>query len=253
MDPKRKIARILQWHRRRPSTQLRNEIIVHYMYLVKNAAERLHRRLPQSVEVDDLASDGFLGLLDAIESFDPEKALFSTYAALRIQGSMMDGLRSRDSISRTTRRKIRTLEQAAERIRAKTGGNPTPQELACEMGVSMAACARTVAEARQTVTRSLSGGRIFSDEQTDQISVDTLRDPRQLDPARFLAHKILRETITTGLSRSDRLITILYYFEGMTMKEIGATLELSESRVSQMHTSIVARLRAKLTEQQLAA
>jgi RNA polymerase sigma factor FliA len=253
MDPKRRIARILQWHKRRPSTCLRNEIVSFYMYLIDREAARLHRRLPPSVELGDLASDGFLGLLDAIDRFDPAKSQFPTFACRKIHGAMLDGLRSRDPISRTTRRKVRNLETAIERLRAKTGANPTPQELAGELGISLAACARTASDARETVTRSLSAGRVWDRNRSDQVSIDHLSDPRQLDPSRFLAHKLLRDTITTGLSRSERLITILYYYEGLTMKEIGATLDLSESRVSQMHTSIVARLKARLTEAQLAA
>jgi RNA polymerase sigma factor for flagellar operon FliA len=253
MDPKRKIARVLQWHKRRPSSLLRNEIIGHYLYLVDRQAERLHHRLPKSVELGDLKSDGFLGLLEAIDKFEPGRSQFPTFACTRILGSMLDGLRSRDPISRTTRRKVRDLETAAERIRIKTGVNPTPKELAREMGVSLKKCTEAASAARETVTRSLSGGRVRTGDEGNQISVDTLTDARQPDPAKLLAEKLLRKTIVSGLSRSERLITILYYYEGMTMKEIGATLDLSESRVSQMHTSIVARLRARFNPAQLVA
>jgi RNA polymerase sigma factor for flagellar operon FliA len=121
------------------------------------------------------------------------------------------------------------------------------------MRVSRRIYAKAAAAAREANIRSLSGGRRSDDEPAGCFSADTLADTRPTDPARSLAGKQLRDEIVTGLSRSERLITILYYYEELTMKEIGKTLDLSESRVSQMHTSIVKRLRARLNPRLLAS
>jgi RNA polymerase sigma factor for flagellar operon FliA len=251
MDPKRRIARIFGWYKRRPSTQLRNEIVNYYIHLVHREAQRVHRRLPLSVERGDLESDGVFGLLEAIDGYDPARSQFTTFASRRIKGAILDGLRLRDPVSRTARRKIRTLEQAADRLRAQTGMNPTPHELARAMDVPLAAYSRTASAARQSITHSLSGHRVHDANTPSAFSADNLPDPREPDPAKLLARKMVKDLITTGLSRSERLIVILYYYEGMRMKEIGTTLEICESRVSQMHSSILARLKARLTEAQL--
>jgi RNA polymerase sigma factor FliA len=233
----------------------RNEMIERSMHLIHNEAERLLRRLPPSVEMDDLVSDGVIGLMEALDRFDPSKAKLRTFAARRIRGAMLDGLRSRDPISRSTRRAIRTMETAIHHIRLRTGVTPTPQELAREMGISPQACARISLRMRETVNRSLSGHaeRGHPTDQPGQIAADFLPDTRQADPAQSLAQRVLRDQITTGLSRSERLIITLYYYERMTMKEIGATLDICESRVSQMHKTIVARLKTRIAEEQLVA
>jgi RNA polymerase sigma factor for flagellar operon FliA len=234
----------------------RNELIERSMHLVRGEAERLRRRLPASVELDDLVNDGVLGLMEALDRFDPSKATLRTFAARRIRGAMLDGLRSRDPVSRATRSAIRNVEATADRMRLKTGVNPSPEELAREMSISERTYSKIALWMRDTVTRSLSGQAMRggeSGESSGQTAADSLPDNRQDDPSRAFARKIVREEIATGFSRSERLIITLYYYEQMTMKEIGATLDLSESRVSQMHSSIVARLKTRLTESQLVA
>lgn len=236
--------------------QMRNEAIEQSMHLVESEAERLARRLPPSVEIDDLVNDGVIGLMEALDRFDPSKAKLSTFAARRIRGAMLDGLRARDPISRSTRSTIHNMEGAIHRIRLRTGVNPTPQELADEMGISLQSYAKMALQHRETVTRSLSGQKErgeYPADQPGQIAADSLPDTRQPDPAQVLDRNVLRDQITTGLSRSERLIITLYYYEQMTMKEIGATLDICESRVSQMHRSIVARLKTRITEAQLVA
>ena len=257
MDGRKKMERILKWHARRPGICLRNEIVkYYYLNLIQPEAARLHRRLPSSVERSDLECDGVFGLIEAIDGFDPRKASFQTYAQLKVRGAMLDGLRSRDPISRPSQSAIRSMEFAVNKIRVSTGVNPTPQETAQAMGLSLKCFARVSMKAREATTKSLSGHRFregCTAEESGLLSADLLYDTRLPDPKREVESRVLRDEIAVGLSRSERLIVTLYYYEQMTMKEIGATLDLSESRVSQMHKSILARLKARISEDQLVA
>jgi len=251
MNPRKRLDRIWLWYKRRPSTRLREVLVEHYWKLLCGEARRFHRRLPASVDVDDLIADGALGLLDAIDRFDPTRAQFQTFGRAKIRSAILDGLRERDPISRSTRKAMRDMEAASDRIRATTGVNPTPQELAEHLHVPLTTYMRRAAEARRANTCSLSGGRGDEDHPTSQIAPDALPDKRQSDPSRIALRNAIRETLVNGFSPAERLVTILYYYEELTMKEIGHTLDLSESRVSQMHTSILARLKSRFDQTQL--
>ena len=249
----RQIDRLFRWFKRRPSDVVRNAIVEQYLSLIEPEAARIHRRLPRSVEQGDLLSDGFFGLLDAIASFDPERGeKFATFARYRIIGAILDGLRSRDSFSRGTRQRVKNLEAASEKLRATHGRQPSPDEVAREMDAPIETYSRAALATRETATRSLSGGRIWDDDR-GELSAEHLRDTREHDPVSVLERKLLRDKITASLTQAEKLIVTLYYYEGLTLKEIGEVLDLSESRVSQIRTSIVLRLKATLTISELEA
>src|SRR5215510_4671024 len=228
---------------------LRNRLVEHYLFLVKYAAERVGSKLPDEVDVDDLMSAGIFGLVDAIDAFDLERGVkFETYCAPRIRGAILDELRSMDWVPRLVRSRAHKLDGASNQLEVELGRAPTNEEIAKRLKVPMAEFEKMAKDASAVSLVSLSRKWFETDSNKDVREIDVLEDKRGADPVREIQRKDLKELITKGLSRAERLIIILYYFEEMTMKEIGATLDLSESRVSQMHSSILARLRAQMAD-----
>ena len=253
-DQQRRIGRLWGWYKRRPSRRVRDAIVHHYYALLEAEAKRLHRKLPSSVALGDLISDGALGLLEAIESFTPGVSKFETFGRRRILGAMLDGLRSRDDVSRSTRTTARTINEAIDRLRQMNGAEPRPHDVAAELGMSLETYTRKTRETRHGTIRSLASATGTRPRVDDDRSLsDSLPDDRQVDPAVHLARQTMKDLITTGMTRADRLIVILYYYEELTMNQIGRTLDLSESRVSQMHKSLIARLRAQVCAEDLMA
>jgi RNA polymerase sigma factor for flagellar operon FliA len=239
------------WHeyRERPAVELRNRLVEKYLPLVKYNAERIWARLPDGVELDDLISAGVFGLLDAIEAFDLTRGVkFETYCVPRIRGAMLDELRSMDWVPRLVRSKQSKCEAARKQLEAALGRPPTREELASKLGIPMEQIEAYVGEATAVNLVSLNKKWYETDSYKDVREIDILEDKRAEDPTGRLQNRDLMRLVTRGLNRNERLIVILYYYEEMTMKEIGATLNLSESRVSQMHSSIVARLQAQLSK-----
>src|SRR5215510_12153932 len=228
---------------------LRNRLVEHYLFLVKYAAERVGSKLPDEVDVDDLMSAGIFGLMDAINAFDLERGVkFETYCAPRIRGAILDELRSMDWVPRLVRSRAHKLDGAAKQLEVELGRAPTNEEIAKRLGVPMGEFEKMAKDASAVGLVSLSRKWFETDSNKDVREIDVLEDKRGADPVREIQRKDLKELITRGLSRAERLIIILYYFEEMTMKEIGATLDLSESRVSQMHSSILMRLKAQMAD-----
>jgi RNA polymerase sigma factor for flagellar operon FliA len=233
-------------HRTEP---LRNILMEHYLHLVRYNAERIHVKLPDEVELDDLMSAGIFGLMDAIAAFDLDRGVkFETYCAPRIRGAILDELRSMDWVPRLVRSRAHKLESATKELEVEMGRTPTSDEIAKRLKVSMVEFEKMAKDASAVGLVSLSRKWFETDSNKDVREIDVLEDKRGADPVREIQRKDLKELMTRGLSRAERLIIILYYFEEMTMKEIGATLDLSESRVSQMHSSILARLRAQMAD-----
>lgn len=231
------------------SRESRNRLVERYMPLVKYNAERIWSRLPDGVELDDLISAGIFGLMDAIEAFDPARGVkFETYCVPRIRGAMLDELRTMDWVPRLVRSKASKLEEARKTLEASLGRPPRPDELAERMGVSLQELDQMVGEATAVSLVSLNKKWYETDSYKDVREIDILEDKKAEDPTHRLQNRDLMRLVTRGLNRNERLIIILYYYEDMTMKEIGATLDLSESRVSQMHSSIVARLQQQLAK-----
>ena len=227
--------------------QLRNELMESYLHLVRYNAERIHVKLPDEVELDDLMSAGIFGLMDAIDAFDLERGVkFETYCAPRIRGAILDELRSMDWVPRLVRSRAHKLETATKQLEVELGRSPTSEEIARRLRIPMAEFEKIAKDASAVGLVSLSRKWFETDSNKDVREIDVLEDKKGADPVREIQRKDLKELITKVLSRAERLIIILYYFEEMTMKEIGATLDLSESRVSQMHSSILARLKAQM-------
>ncbi len=227
--------------------KLRNALLEHYLHLVKYNAERVHSKLPSEVDVQDLMQAGFFGLKDAIEAFDLSRGIkFETYCANRIRGAILDELRSMDWVPRLVRSRTSKIEAARKSLRSKLGCQPTETEIAEHLDVDMDELKKIIKDGRAVGVVSLNRKWYQTDSSKDVREIDVFEDARQSNPYIETQKNDLKDLITKGLSRAERLIVILYYYEQMTMKEIGATLDLSESRVSQMHSSILARLRAYL-------
>lgn len=230
-----------------PSEELRNFLIVKYRPIVRYNAERVHSRLPDEVDVDDLVSVGVFGLMDAIEGFDLERGVkFETYCAQRIRGAILDELRSMDWVPRIVRSRTSKVERAKASLEAELGRPATQHEISEKLGVDAEEVKKILKDGRAVSMSSLSRERYQSDGSRDVLEIDVLEDTTQINPLGEIQRRDLKNLLTKGLSRAERLIVILYYYEEMTMKEIGATLDLSESRVSQMHSSILARLKAQM-------
>ncbi|HPC93366.1 MAG TPA: FliA/WhiG family RNA polymerase sigma factor [Sedimentisphaerales bacterium] len=225
----------------------RNLLMEHYRDLVKYAAERLHSKLPDKVELDDLISAGIFGLMDAIDAYDPARGVkFETYCAPRIKGSILDELRSMDWVPRLVRARAHQLARATHTLEMHLGRKPDENELAEELNMDMDEFIRLQRDANAASLVSLSTKCGDGDGEKDVYEIDVIKDNRSEDPLLEAQKRDLKNLLTKGLTRAERLIIVLYYYEEMTMKEIGATLDLSESRVSQMHSSIVARLKAQM-------
>lgn len=231
------------------SVDARNRLVERYLPLVRYNAERIWARLPEGVELDDLISAGIFGLMDAIEAFDTTRGVkFETYCVPRIRGAMLDELRTMDWVPRLVRSKASKLEEARKSLEAQLGRPPRPDELAEKLGVSIEELHAMVGEATAVSLVSLNKKWYETDSYKDVREIDILEDKKSEDPTGRLQNRDLMRLVTRGLNRNERLIIILYYYEDMTMKEIGATLDLSESRVSQMHSSIVSRLQQQLAK-----
>lgn len=227
--------------------ELRNRLVEMYLPLVKYNGERIWARLPEGVELDDLVSAGVFGLMDAIDAFDLSRGVkFETYCVPRIRGAMLDELRTMDWVPRLVRSKASKLNEAVKTIEAKLGRQPTEVELSTAMGISVPELEKMILDANAVNLISLNKKWYETDSYKDVREIDILEDKKGEDPTRRIQKNDLMRLVTKGLNRNERLIIILYYYEELTMKEIGATLDLSESRVSQMHSSIVQRLQSQL-------
>ncbi len=227
--------------------ELRNRLVETYLPLVKYNGERIWARLPDGVELDDLISAGVFGLMDAIDAFDLSRGVkFETYCVPRIRGAMLDELRTMDWVPRLVRSKASKLNEAMKNLEARLGRSPNEIELSEELGISVPELEKMILDANAVNLISLNKKWYETDSYKDVREIDILEDKKGEDPTRRVQKNDLMRLVTKGLNRNERLIIILYYYEELTMKEIGATLDLSESRVSQMHSSIVQRLQDQL-------
>jgi len=227
--------------------QLRNRLVERYLPLVKYNGERIWARLPEGVELDDLISAGVFGLMDAIDAFDMSRGVkFETYCVPRIRGAMLDELRTMDWVPRLVRSKASKLNEALKTLEARLGRAPNEMELAEHMGLTVPELEKMIVDANAVNLISLNKKWYETDSYKDVREIDILEDKKGEDPTKRIQKADLMRLVTKGLNRNERLIIILYYYEELTMKEIGATLDLSESRVSQMHSAIVQRLQSQL-------
>ena len=234
-------------YRRTRSDELRNVLLTHFMPTVKYSAERLFAKLPDEVELDDLISAGTFGLMNAIEAFEPERGVkFETYCAPRIRGAILDELRAMDWVPRLVRSRAHKLESTRRALEAEYGRTPEHTEIAERLGVSTKEFRKIIRDAHAVSQISFNRKRYDSDGSRQIEELNLLSNPKSCDPVTQAHRRDIKSIITKGFSRAEVLIITLYYYEGMTMKEIGATLDLSESRVSQIHSSILDRLKEQL-------
>jgi RNA polymerase sigma factor for flagellar operon FliA len=231
------------------SKELRNLLIERYLPLVRYNAERVWAKLPDGVDLNDLISAGVFGLMDAIEAFDMTRGVkFETYCVPRIRGAMLDELRTMDWVPRLVRSKASKVEAARKAVEAACGRPPTDVEIATKLEIPVEEYEQLKAEASAVNLVSLNKKWYETDSYKDVREIDVLEDNKGIDPTNGIQKRDLMKLVTRGLNRNERLIVILYYYEELTMKEIGNTLGLSESRVSQMHSSIVQRLKDQLRQ-----
>jgi RNA polymerase sigma factor for flagellar operon FliA len=243
----RPLDQVWREYRTTPTELVRNFLMERYLDLVRYTAERMHMKLPAEVEVDDLMSAGLFGLMDAINAFDPDRGVkFETYCTQRIRGAIFDELRSMDWVPRLVRSRTAKVERVRKSLEMESGRRPTDVEVAERMKVDAGEFEKLQKDSRPVGLVSLNRKWFETDSSKDVREIDVIKDTRQENPIQLVQRQDLQTLITKGLSRAERLIVILYYYEEMTMKEIGLTLDLSESRVSQMHSSILARLKAQM-------
>jgi RNA polymerase sigma factor FliA len=214
---------------------LRNRLVLQYAPLVKYVAGRLRTRMPDSVDPDDLVSDGVLGLMDAIERFEPARGLsFQTFAVPRIRGAIIDGMRSMDFVPRSVRDKLRTIQRAQVILEERLGRVAEDEEVAREVGIP-------VQQLRDLVRQANSNHANLDDfDLADELSSAADHHVEQGDVNASLMR------VVDQLGERDQVIIALYYFEGLTLAEIGQVLGVTESRVSQVHRRATTILREKL-------
>jgi len=235
------------------SQKAREQLILHYAPLVKYVAARVGAGLPGTIEQADLASYGMFGLIDALEKFDLERGIkFETYAIPRIKGAIMDELRALDWVPRSVRVKAREVEKAYSEIELREKRSPTEQEVADRLGLSVAELHEVVTQISFVSVMALDEVLPVGADRGETISLlDTLADTRTTDPEAGVEDQEARSFLVAAineLSQREKLVLTLYYFEGMTLSEIGDILGVTESRVCQIHMKAVARLRSYFAE-----
>jgi RNA polymerase sigma factor FliA len=238
--------------KRSGSASARERLILHYAPLVKYVASRVATGLPATVEQADLVSYGMFGLIDALEKFDLERAIkFETYAIPRIKGAIIDELRAMDWVPRSIRFKAREIEKAYAEVEGRMKRAPTEQEIAEHLGVGVGELHDMVSQISFVSVMALDEVVATGENRGEGITLlDTLADSG-LDPATGLEGQETRALLAgaiNSLSEREKIVVTLYYFEGMTLAEIGEILGVTESRVCQIHTKAVGQLRGHLVD-----
>ena len=230
----------------KPTAELREQLIIEYAQLVKIVAGRLSMYLGHNVEYEDLVSYGVFGLIDAIDKFDAGKNVkFETYASLRIRGSILDQIRKMDWIPRTIRQKQRQIDDAIKAIEMRTGKNATDEELANELGLSEEELCNWQSQLKITNVVSLNE---FEETGPEPV-MDATHNSHFAQPEDVVAETELKDMLLSALellTEKERKVIELYYYEDLTLKEISQILEVSESRVSQLHTKGLVKMRKKM-------
>jgi RNA polymerase sigma factor for flagellar operon FliA len=233
-------------YRDNPTRELREQIITEYASLVKVVAGRLSMYLGYNVEYEDLVSYGIFGLIDAIDKFDPEKDVkFETYASLRIRGSILDQIRKMDWIPRTVRQKQKKIDEAVKSIETRTGKNATDEEVSKELGIEEDELNEWQSQLKITNIVSLNE---FV-EQSGEPVMDARNNSHFVQPEDSIEQEELKKVLDDTmelLTEKERKVILLYYYEELTLKEISKILAVSESRVSQLHTKALLKMRKKM-------
>lgn len=234
------------------STESRNTIIKRHLKLVSYISSKTAASLPPHIEVTDLESVGILGLMNAIERYDPDKGIaFETFAKMRIYGAIMDELRALDWIPRSIRQKAKQIDTALRTLDQRLGRTPTEAELADYLKISVPEYQKMAKDVSSTTLLSLE--QIYSSDSSSgsMTLLDVLEATNADDPMEALEEEELKKEMASAIDRlpdREKLIVALYYYEELTLKEIGRILSLSESRISQIHTKTIAKLRGKMDD-----
>jgi RNA polymerase sigma factor FliA len=243
------------WHayRRTRDLALRDRIIEKHLVLVKYAAARIAGRLPNHLSLDDLYSAGLPGYLRAVEDYDPSRGVeFSVYASQRIRGSIFDELRRLDWVPRAVRRKIREAERAIDTLFRRLGRQPTEEEIATELSIALEEYRRLLGYGLTLLSLDAPAGG----QDDGVVPLESLEDGTSPNPFLSLAAKERRTIlgrIIEGLPERERQVLSLYYYEELTMQEVGQALGVTESRVSQLHSSAILRIRAAMRRHRISA
>lgn len=229
--------------------RLRNVLMERHYPLVRYIAERLLQTLPKSIELDDLVSAGLFGLMDAIRGFDPDRNIkFKTYCSTRVRGSILDQLRSQDWVPRLVRLKASRIEKALQRLTGEYGREPTHTELAEALRMEHGELAEELLSSNAKAMFSLSEKWEDRDDESSIEKVDVLEDKKAVDPIGELHRRDMMLFLTRALTHKERFIIEQYYQVGHTMREIGEMLGLTESRVCQIHSNVMSRMKGQLGE-----
>jgi RNA polymerase sigma factor FliA len=239
-------------YRRTGNQAIRDRLILTYAPLVKYVAGRLGSGLPAHVDEGDLVSYGLLGLMGAIERYEPDRDVkFETYAIARIKGAIIDELRAMDWVPRSVRSRAREIERAIAELEAKLGTAPTDEQIAAKVGITVEELEESLADIARSSIAALDELWTVSGSGGDQIAlIDTIEDSDAPDPQSTLSQTELKEAIADAIARlpeREKLVVTLYYYEELTLREIGEVLSVTESRVSQLHTKAILRLKARLS------
>lgn len=238
--------KLWETYQKNPTSEIREKIILEYAPLVKVVAGRLSMYLGYNVEYDDLVGYGIFGLIDAIDKFDAAKDVkFETYASLRIRGSILDQIRKMDWIPRTVRQKQKKLDEAIKKIEMQTGKNASEEEIAKEIGISDDEL--TLWQSQLKITNVVSLNEYV--EQGTEPVMDARNNSHFIQPEEKIQENELKEVLRDTLellTAKERRVIELYYYEELTLKEISKVLEVSESRVSQLHTKALLKMRKKM-------
>jgi RNA polymerase sigma factor for flagellar operon FliA len=238
-------------YRRSRDRAVRDRLILTYAPLVKYVAGRLGSGLPAHVDEGDLVSYGLLGLIAAIERYDPDRDVkFETYAIARIKGSILDELRAMDWVPRSVRSRAREIERAMTELESKLGRAPNDEEIAAKVGITTEELEGSLTDISRTSIAALDELWTVSGSGGDSIAlIDTIEDTQGPEPQSAFAQTEMREAVADAISRlpeREKLVITLYYYEDLTLREIGEVLGVTESRVSQLHTKAILRLKARL-------
>jgi len=231
----------------------KDKLLVEYSHLVKYTTQRLAVNLPSSVDRDDLYGAGILGLIKAVDTFEPERGFkFETYAGHKIRGAILDELRALDWVPRSVRQKSRELQKVFTKLENRLGRSPYDDEVCEELGVSIEEYEQILCEVTPTTIVSIdeTTSDPFSDSKEMKV-MDQVEDHDSMNPLKELGFSEIKEILKSAIAdlpENERLVVALYHYEEMTLKEIGVVLNLTESRVSQIHSKAIMKLRARLVQ-----
>ncbi|MBF0431603.1 MAG: FliA/WhiG family RNA polymerase sigma factor [Fibrobacteria bacterium] len=247
------ISEIWQEYKKTGSKQCKDKLLVEYAGLVRYTAQRIAVNLPSSVELGDLIGAGVMGLIKAVESFEPERGFkFETFATHKVRGAILDELRALDWVPRSIRQKSKTLQKTFAELELKLERMPYDDEVAAHLNISLKDYESMLLDVAPTTILSLEESMPDRSGDSKTLTlIDTIEDPNETNPLKELGYqevkRILAETIEQ-LPEKERLVVALYHYEELTLKEIGEVLSLTESRVSQIHSKAMLKLRSRLIQ-----